>query len=76
METTSIQDILNTNLGMDDETFYSKRSENAKRQLVVTAVLELIKSEATGGCEKGSLINNINNLDGMVDLVLASLDKS
>lgn len=76
METISIQDILKTNLGQDGETYYSKRSENAKRQLVVTAVLELMKAEALGGTDSGSLYTNFCHFEAFITKITNALESN
>lgn len=74
MDVISIQDILSTKTSAAGPTYFSAKSPEAKRQLVVTAILELIRAEAMGGTSNCSVIHNINNLDGMVEQVMNALE--
>jgi len=74
MEQKTIQDILGvTTTRPGNNTLYSLENREAKRQLVVSALLEIFKADALGG--GSNVYNNIEYLDQMTDTVLRVLEK-
>ena len=71
METISIQDILKTIPLGSEGTEYSVQLDTVKRQLVVTAVLELYRANAMGSSQGSSFDSNLgSNLANIEDHIL------
>lgn len=75
IETVNFTNILGTEASRafsdDFETPFSQYSEQAKREVAVTAVLELIRAKV--GAEGGRLSDQMKNLNTYTDYILAAM---